>query len=87
MITLTIKLNNLHVKQIESIEVNYVAQVQLHAIWLWHQQKKMYSPLNYASEESITGSDTKKRLTMAAAIMQGLHQRLMSLLDKNHTTS
>jgi len=34
MITSCIELNNLHVKQIESIQVNDIAQVPLHAICL-----------------------------------------------------
>jgi len=37
--------------------------------------------------DDISGSDTEKRLTTVASIMQGLHRRLMPLLDNHHTSS
>ena len=47
-ITSSIESNNLHVKQIETIQVNRVAQVPPPAIWLWRQSKKVYSSLDHA---------------------------------------
>jgi len=41
MITSSIESNNLYVQQIEGIEVNYIAEVPLHAIWVRHQQEKV----------------------------------------------
>jgi len=87
MITSSIKLNNLHVKQIESIQVNCVAQVPPRAIWLRRQRKMVYSSLDRAYRDSISGSDAEKRLTTVASIVQGLHRRLMPLLDNHHTSS
>jgi hypothetical protein len=87
MITSSIELNDLHVKQIESIEVNHVAQVPQRAIWPRHQQKKVYSSLDHAYRDDISGSDAEKRLTTVASIVQGLHRRLMPLLDNHHTSS
>jgi len=87
MITSSIESNHLHVKQIESIQVNLVAQVPPRAIWLRRQRKKVYSSLDRADKEDISGSDSEKRLMMVAFIVQGLHWRLMPLLDNHHTSS
>jgi len=86
-ITSSIESNNLHGKQIESIPVNRVAQVPPRAIWLRLQRKKVYSSLDRAYRDDISGSDAEKRLATAASIGQGLHWRLMPLLDNHHTSS
>ena len=77
MITLSIESNNLHVKQIECIQVNCVAQVPPHAIWLRCLLKKVYSILNGTYKDNISGSDAEKKLTIVASSMEGLHQRLI----------
>jgi hypothetical protein len=61
---------NLHGKQIESIQVNSVAQVPLQAIWLWRQRKMAYSFLDQADRDDISSSDAKKRLTTVASIAE-----------------
>jgi len=43
MITSSIESNNVHVNQIESIQINHVAEVPPWAIWLESLQKIMYS--------------------------------------------
>jgi len=83
----SIKSNNLHVKQIESIQVDCIEQVPLHAIWLRRQRKQVCHPLDCAYRDNISGSDAEKRLTTVASIAQRLQQRLMSLLNNNHTSS
>jgi len=47
----------------------------------------VYSSLNRTYRDDIGGSDSKKRLTTVASIVQGLHRRLMPLLDNHHTSS
>jgi len=47
----------------------------------------VYSSLDRAYRDDISGSDTEQRLTTVASIVQGLHQRLMPLLDNPHTSS
>jgi len=37
--------------------------------------------------DDISGSDSEMRLTTVASIAQGLHRRLMPLLDNHHTSS
>jgi len=86
-ITSSIESNNLHVKQIESIQVNHVGQVPPRAIWLRRQKKKVYSSLDPAYRDDISGSDAEMRLTMVPSIVDGLQQRLMPLLDDHHTSS
>jgi len=85
--TSSIESNNVHVKQIENIWVNPVAWVPLHAICQRHHQKKMYSPFNHAYRGDISGCNAEKRLTTVASNLQGLHQRLMFLLNNHHTGS
>jgi len=75
------------VKQIESIQVNCVAQVPRWAIWLRRQRKKVYSSLDRAYRDDISGSDAEKRLMTVASIVHGLHRRLIRLLDNHHTSS
>jgi len=87
MITLSFESKNLHVNQIQTIQVNHVAHVPPCAIWLRRQRKQVYSPLDCANRDDISGSHTKTRLTMVASIVQVLHLRLMSLLDNHHTSS
>jgi len=78
--------NNLRVKQIETIQVNRVAQIPPRAIWLHPQHKIVYSSLDDAYRDHICGSDAEQRLTTVASIMQGLHQSWIPLLN-NHLTS
>jgi len=80
-------LNNLHVKQTKSIEVNRVAQVPLHAIWLWCQEKMVYNTLDCIHTDDLSDSKAEKRFMTVASIVQGQHLRLMSLLDNYHTSS
>jgi len=87
MITSNIESNNVHITQIESIQVNRVAQVSPHAILLWPEQKEVSSNEDPAKRDDISGSDTKCRLTTVASIVQGLHRRLISLLHIHHTSS
>jgi len=87
MITSSIESNNLHVKQIQGIEVNHVAEVPPSAIWLRHLQKTVYSPLDQADSDDISGSDVENRLMTAASIRQGLNRTLLSLLDNHNTSS
>jgi hypothetical protein len=87
MITSSIESNNLHVKQIESIHVSRVAQVPPQAIWLQRQRKSVYSSLDCAYRDDISGSDAKKGPTMVASIVPGLHLRLMPPRDNHHTRS
>jgi len=82
----SIESNNPHAKQIQIIQLNGVAQVPLHAIWLRRQRRKVYSPLDRVCSNVITDFNAELRLTTVASIMQRLHHRLMSLLD-NHLTS
>jgi len=86
-ITSSIESNNLRVKQIESIQVSRVAQVPPRAILLRHQRKKVYSSLNSAYRDDMRGSDTQKRLTTVASIVQWLVRSLMPLLNNHHTSS
>ena len=87
MITSSIESNNLHLKQIESIEVNRVAHIPPRAVWLWLQQKKMHSSLDCVYQDDISGSDTEKRLRMVASSMWELHRRLIPALHNYHTSS
>jgi len=87
MITSNIELNNLHVKEIEIIQVNCVAQLSPQTICLWCQRNKVNSPLDCANREDMNGSDATTRLTKVASFEQGLHQRLTSLLVNHHTSS
>jgi hypothetical protein len=87
MITWSIKSIKLHVKQIETIQVIHIAQVPLQAIWLRHQRKKVYSSLDCAYVDDISGSNTKKWLLTVAAIVIGLHRRLIPFLDNYNTSS
>lgn len=87
MICSSIESNNPELQQIERIEVNSVAQVPPHAIWLWRQQKTLYHSLDFADRGNLSISDAEKRLMMVVSIMEGLHQRWMLLLDKHHTCS
>jgi len=86
MSTSSIELNYLHVKQIDSVQLNSVAQVPPHAIWLRDEKKMVYRLLDRAYRDDISISDTRKRLAMVASIVKGLLWLLMSLLD-NHDTS
>jgi hypothetical protein len=79
--------NNLHVTQIESIQVNCVAQVPPRAIWLWRQRKKVYSSLDRAYRDDISGSDTEKKLRTVSSIVQELYRRSIPLLNNHHTCS
>jgi len=47
----------------------------------------MYSSLDRAYRDDISGSDAEKRLSTVASIVQVLHRRLMPLLDNHHTSS
>jgi len=47
----------------------------------------VYSSLDRAYRDDISGSDAEKRLTTVASIVQGLCRRLMPLLDNHHTSS
>jgi len=87
MITSSIELNNLHVKQIASIDVNSVAHVPLQAIWLQHPRKMVYSSLDSAYRDNSSGFDAGKRLMPVASIVEGLDWRLMPLLNNHHTSS
>ena len=86
-ITSGIKLNNLHVKLIESIQVSCIAQVPPSAIWLRCQWNKVYSMLDCACTYDKSSSDAEKRLTMVASFVPELHWRLMPLCDDHHTSS
>jgi len=81
------KSNNLHVKQIESIQVNRVAQVQLGAVWLRRQRKKVYSSWDRAYRDDISGSDAEKRPMTVASTAQGVDRRFIPLLHNHHTSS
>jgi len=87
MITSSIWSNHLRVKQIESIQVNRVAQIPSQAIWVWCQWKMVNGSLDCTYRDDISGSDSEMRLMMVASIMERLHWRLMSLLDNHHTSS
>lgn len=69
------------------MQVNRVAQVLLHAIWVQYQWEKMYSQLDCAYRYNISGSNSEIKLTMVVSIMRMLNQRLLSLLDNDHTNS
>jgi len=86
MITWIMESNNLHVKQIEMVQVNRVTQVPLRAVWLRRHRKMVYSCLDWAYGDDISGCNPDKRLLTAASIMQGFHRRLMPLLSNNHTS-
>jgi len=60
MITSSIESNNIHVKQIESIQVNRDAPVPLQAMWLRRQQKKVYISFDRAYRDTICGFNTEK---------------------------
>jgi len=47
----------------------------------------VYSSLDRAYRDDISGSDSEKRLMTVASIVQRLHRRLMPLLDNHHTSS
>jgi len=47
----------------------------------------VYSSLDRAYRDDISGSDAEKRLTTVVSIVRGLHRRLMPLLDNHHTSS
>jgi len=47
----------------------------------------VYSSLDRAYRDDISGCDDETRLTTVTSIMQGLHRRLMPLLDNHHTSS
>jgi len=81
MITSSIKLNNLHVYQIESIQVNGVAHIPPHVIWQRCQWNMLYCPLDRDYRDNVSGSNTEKGLTKVASIVQGLFLRVMSDLD------
>jgi len=68
MITSCIRLNNLHVKQIESIELNRVVKVTVVAIRPPRHSKEVYSLLNRAHRGNISSYDDRKRLSMVASI-------------------
>jgi len=87
MISSSIESNNLQVKQIESIQVDGVDRVPLCAFWLRRQRENVYSPLHCAYKDDISGSDATTRVTSVASNVEGLHQRMMSLLDNHHTSS
>jgi len=74
-------------KQIESIQVNRVAQVPQQAIWLRYQCKKVFRPSDRASREDTSGSKSKSGITIVASIMQRLYQGMMSHFNKRHTSS
>jgi len=61
--------NKLHVKQIEHIEANRVAQVPLRAIWPLRQQKMLYSSFDRAYSGDSTGSVAKQWLMPSASIV------------------
>jgi len=75
------------VNQIESIQVNCVAQVQLRAIGLRCQWKKVYHCLDCTYSEDTSSADAEKWCMTVASIIQGLHRRLIPLLDNYHTSS
>jgi len=83
--TLSIKWNHPHAKHFEAIQVSHVAQVPPRAIWLQRLLKKVYSTLDGIDWDDICSSDTDKRHTTLASIMQEFHRRLKSLLDNHHT--
>jgi len=87
MISSSIELNNLDLKQIVIMQVNCIAQVPQHTIWLWRQRKQEYSPSNCPYKDDLSGSEAENRHVTVSFIMQELHQRLMSLLDNFHTSS
>jgi hypothetical protein len=86
-ITSSIELNIIYIQQIGRIQVNHVAQVPLHAIWLWCQQKTVYSSCDHAYRHNMSGSDVDKRIRTVASIVQGLHQWLMPLLNNYRNSS
>jgi len=43
--------------------------------------------MDHAYRDNISGSDAEKRLTTVASIVQGLHRRLIPLLDNHHASS
>ena len=47
----------------------------------------MYSSLDHTYRDDIGCCDAERRLTTVHSIVQGLHQRLMTLLDNHHTSS
>jgi len=75
MITSSIESNHLLAKGIETIQVNRVARVQLHAIWLQRQGKTVYSPLSRTYRDDISGVYTDKMCTKVASILQWLHHK------------
>jgi len=87
MIASCIQLNNLYVKQIETIGVNHIPEVQWGAILLQPKWKKVYSPLDQAYREEVNDSDSEKMDIMVASVVQWLHWRLMSLINKYHTST
>jgi len=64
-----------------------IAQVPLQAIGLGCQRKKVYSSFDRTYAGDISCSNTEKKLTMGAPIMQELHWWLMSLLENRYTSS
>jgi hypothetical protein len=70
MNTSSIESNNPHIQQNQCIQVNHLAKVPQHAFWQWHQWKKVYSHLNCADRDIMSGFDDKKMLTMVASIVQ-----------------
>lgn len=85
MIASSIQLNNLHVNQTETIKVNHVPEVQWDAIWWQPQWKKVYRLFDRAYRQEVNGSDTETIVMMVASIMQWLHLRSMSLINKYYT--
>jgi len=68
MIISSIESNNLHLIQIETIQVNCVAEVPLRAIWL-RRQRKVYRSMDHtymddisASKEAYNGSFNRARV-------------------------
>jgi len=87
MITSSMESNNLHVKQVENIEVNHVAQLPLWATWLQRRWKMVFSSLDRTNRDDINCSTTENMLTMVASIVYELHCMLIPLLNNHHTNS
>jgi hypothetical protein len=87
MITSSMESDNPVVTQCESIQVNHVAPVPPHAIWLRRLGNKVYSRIEYTYQDSKSSSNTETRLAMLSSIVQVLHLMLMSLLNNPFASS
>jgi len=87
MSTVNIEWNTLYVKQSDCIQVKGITQVPPYAIWLQQQGTIMFSPLNRAYRDDISGFNDENSLMTMASILYGLHWILISLFNGHHTSS